>query len=127
MWAHLGGAVSFLAFFTGWLAILAIVPALVIYLAFGKRGRFAQQESKEALNFQITLVGAMIIWAIFAAIVSAVLLFSTGYALEVLVLLFLAVIGWALVVIDVVFSIIGALRVNNGGSYRYPFALRFIK
>jgi uncharacterized Tic20 family protein len=127
MWAHLGGAISFLAFFTGWLALLAIVPALVIYLAFGKRGRLTKQESKEALNFQITMVGAMIVWAIIAAIITAALLFSAGYGVWVIVLLIVAIIGWALVIIDVVFSIIGAVRVNAGGSYRYPFALRFIK
>ncbi len=127
MWAHLGGAVSILAFFTGWLALLAIVPALVIYLAFGKRGTLTKQESKEALNFQITMVAAMIIWAIIAAIVTAALLFSLSFGVWTVVLLILAVIGWALVVLDVVFSIVGAVRVNGGGTYRYPFAVRFIK
>ncbi|TAM70097.1 MAG: DUF4870 domain-containing protein [Microbacteriaceae bacterium] len=127
MWAHLGGAISFLAFFTGWLAILAIVPALVIYLVFGKRGTLTKQESKEALNFQITMVAAMIVWAIIAAIVTAALLFSLNLAVWTTIILILALIGWALVVLDVVFSIVGAVRVNGGGSYRYPFALRFIK
>lgn len=128
MWSHLGGAVSFLALFTGWLALLAIVPALVFYLAFGKRGERVRQEAKEALNFQITMVGAMIIWAIVAAILYAALfvslLFSGGWFVLTLLL---ALVGWALVVIDVVFSIIAGMRVNAGGSYRYPFAVRFIK
>ena len=31
-WAHFGGAVSILAFFSGWLALLAILPALIIFL-----------------------------------------------------------------------------------------------
>ncbi|HEY5221809.1 MAG TPA: DUF4870 domain-containing protein [Microbacteriaceae bacterium] len=127
MWAHLGGAVSFLAFFTGWLAILAIVSALVIYLVFGKRGMLTKQESKEALNFQITMVAAMIVWAIISAIVTAALLFSLNLALWTTIILILALIGWVLVVLDVVFSIVGAVRVNGGGSYRYPFAIRFIK
>ncbi|MEO8908130.1 MAG: DUF4870 domain-containing protein [Microbacteriaceae bacterium] len=127
MWAHLGGAVSILAFFTGWLAILAIVPALVIYLVFGKRGTLTKQEAKEALNFQITMVAAMIIWAILAAIITTALLFSLNLALWTTVILILALVGWALVVLDVVFSIVAAMRVNGGGSYRYPFAIRFIK
>jgi uncharacterized Tic20 family protein len=128
MWSHLGGAVSFLALFTGWLALLAIIPSLVFYLSFGKRGERVRHEAKEALNFQITMVGAMIVWAIVAAILYAVLfvplLFGGGWFVLGLIL---ALVGWALVVIDVVFSIVAGLRVNAGGSYRYPFAIRFIK
>lgn len=127
MWAHLGGIVAVLALFTGWLGLLAVVPALVIYLAFGKRGALTRQESKEALNFQITIVGAMIVWAIIAAIVTAALLFSLAIGAWFAIALVLALIGWALVVIDVVFSIVGGVRVKNGGTYRYPFAIRFIK
>ena len=127
-WSHFGGAISFLALFTGWLAILAIIPSLVFYLAFGKRGERVRNEAKEALNFQITMVGAMIIWAIVALILRIALfvplLFGGGWFILALIL---ALVGWALVVIDVVFSIIGGMRVNAGGSYRYPFAVRFIK
>jgi uncharacterized Tic20 family protein len=123
MWAHLGGVISFLAFFTGWLGLLAIVPALVIYLVFKNRGRLVNQEAKEALNFQITMVGAMIIWAIVATVVTIALFFSGLYFIGLL----FALIGWALVVIDVIFSIIAAMRVNGGATYRYPFAVRLIK
>lgn len=127
-WSHFGGAISFLALFTGWLAILAIIPSLVFYLAFGKRGERVRNEAKEALNFQITMVGAMIIWAIVALILRIALfvplLFGGGWFILALIL---ALVGWALVVIDVVFSIIGGMRANAGGSYRYPFAVRFIK
>ena len=35
--------------------------------------------------------------------------------------------SWALYILNVVFSILGFVKVNNGGSYRYPFALRLIK
>jgi uncharacterized Tic20 family protein len=128
MWSHFGGAISFLALFTGWLAILAIIPALVFYLTFGKRGERVRQEAKEALNFQITMVGAMIVWAIVAAVIYAILFVPLVLGGGWFILgIILALVGWALVVLDVVFSIVGGVRVNAGGSYRYPFAIRFIK
>lgn len=127
MWAHLGGIIAVLAFFSGWVGLLAVVPALVIFLAFGKRGALTRQESKEALNFQITIVAAMIVWAIVAGIITAAMIFSVGFAAWAIVALVLAIVGWALVILDVVFSIVGGMRVKNGGTYRYPFAIRFIK
>lgn len=126
-WAHFGGAIVILALFTGWLALLAIVPALVIYLVYGKRGALTRDQSKEALNFQITMVGAIIIWAILAAIVFAAVAFNVGFGAWAIIVLLMSIVGWALVIIDLVFSIIAGVRVNSGGSYRYPFALRLVK
>lgn len=130
-WAHFGGIVAILGFFSGWLALLAILPALIIFLVFGKRGALTRENAKEALNFQITLVGAMIIWAIISAIVLAAIFaasYTTGAAIGFgIAALVLALVGWALVIIDVVFSIIAGVRVNAGGTYRYPFALRLVK
>ncbi|MEJ3403161.1 DUF4870 domain-containing protein [Rathayibacter sp. YIM 133350] len=126
-WAHFGGAISILAFFVGWFALLAIVPALVIYLVYGKRGAHTRQESKEALNFQITMVGAIIIWAILSAILFAALFWTLPVGAWFVVSFLFALVGWALVIIDVVFSIIAGVRVNAGGSYRYPFAVRLVK
>ena len=37
---------------------------------------------------------------------------------------FLAFVVW---VATVIFSILGGVKVNGGGSYRYPFAIRLIK
>ena len=41
--------------------------------------------------------------------------------------LLLTLVEFAIYILLVVFSIVAAVRVNNGGSYRYPFALRLIK
>ncbi|KQQ95134.1 hypothetical protein ASF62_00855 [Leifsonia sp. Leaf325] len=122
--AHFGGAIAILGFFSSWAAVLAILPALIIYLVLGKRGHLTRDEAREALNFQITMVGAIIVWAIVATILGA-LFWWLGPIWIVLGPLF-QIIGWALVIIDVIFSIIGGVRVNNGGSYRYPFALRLV-
>ncbi|MGH1548849.1 DUF4870 domain-containing protein [Leifsonia poae] len=103
--AHLGG-------------ILWILPSLIIYLVFKDRGRLTNQEAKEALNWQITWILAWIA----SQIIGAILAF-TGIGL----LLFSLLIPWALYIVNLVFSILGFVRVNGGGTYRYPVNFRFIK
>lgn len=129
--AHFGGAVIILALAWAWLGLLAIVPALVIFLVFGKRGAKTRTEAKEALNFMITAVAALIIWTIISSIIAyavgASLAFGFNYGAYVILGLVLGLPTWAIVIATIVFSIIGGIKVNGGGSYRYPFALRLIK
>ena len=70
---------------------------------------FINEQGKEALNFQITVV--------LASIVSG--------------LLIMACIGIALLpavqILNIVFCIIATIKTNNGEHYRYPVALRLIK
>ena len=70
---------------------------------------FVIDQSKEALNFQITML--------IAAIVSAILM------IVLIGFLLLPLVG----LVSLVFSIIAAIKANNGEAYRYPFALRLIK
>jgi uncharacterized protein len=129
--AHFGGAIVLLGLIVGWIGLIAIVPALVIFLVFGKRGPRTLVESKEALNFQITVVGALVIWTILSTIiinaVAASITTFEGLALLGTVGLLLGLVALAIIVIDVIFSIIGGVKVQGGGSYRYPFAIRLIK
>jgi len=101
------------------LGILGILPSLIIWLVFRERGGYTNQEGKEALNFQITMVIAAFAVAIVGGILTVI---TFGLFAPILTLLYLAV--W---VAMIVFSIIGFTRVNAGGSYRYPVAIRFIK
>ncbi|MFT4306620.1 MAG: DUF4870 domain-containing protein [Microbacterium sp.] len=107
MWAHIGGIVGFL-------------PSLIIWLVGKDRGPRTNVEAKEALNWQITweivYIGGYIVLGILALIPYIGILFSI-----------LLVLWWFLWVLNVVFSIIGGVRVNAGGSYRYPVNFRFIK
>lgn len=117
--AHLGG-------------ILYILPSLIIYLVLKDRGAKVRVEAKEALNFQITFLGVWIILQIVVAILTAIIVgiaiasgayyYGGGGITSVLWLLPAA--AW---VANVVFSILGFVKVNGGGSYRYPFALRLVK
>lgn len=115
--AHFGGVLGFL-------------PALIIFLVFKDRGALTKQESKEALNWQITWIAAAIALSIIIAIITGALgaaatFQNLGVILAVTGLL--SFIGWLPWLINVVFSIIGGVKVNGGGSYRYPVAIRLIK
>ncbi|HEY9499347.1 MAG TPA: DUF4870 domain-containing protein [Terrimesophilobacter sp.] len=103
--------------------ILWILPSLIIYLVFKDRGALTRQESKEALNWQITFLIVFIGWSIIAGILGAIFLFSGAWALSWI----FSLIGWLVYLANVVFSILGGVKVNGGGSYRYPVNFRFIK
>jgi uncharacterized protein len=101
--AHLGG-------------IIGILPSLIIWLVFKDRGPKTNVEAKEALNFQITAAIGYIACAILGALLAIVFIGFIFYLV------------WAAIgVASLIFSILGFTKVNAGGSYRYPFALRLIK
>lgn len=93
---HLGGTV------------FAFVPALIVWILKKDDSAYIADQSREALNFQIT----MVLCYMLAGILSWVLI---G-------LIFFPVI-W---VLNIVFCIIGAISTSKGEAYRYPFALRLI-
>ena len=103
--AHLGG-------------ILGVLPSLIIWLVFKDRGSLTNTEAKEALNFQITILGASIAVFILSLVLAAIT-FGIGSLIGGLT--------WIIWLVGVIFSIVAFTKVNAGGSYRYPFALRLIK
>jgi uncharacterized Tic20 family protein len=94
--AHLGG-------------ILGFLPSLIIWLVFKDRGSFTNNEAKEALNFQITLVAAYIVGSILSVIV-------VGFLITI-----------AAAIASIILSVIAFTKAKDGIAYRYPFALRLIK
>ncbi|CAN5363131.1 DUF4870 domain-containing protein [soil metagenome] len=110
--------------------ILSILPALIIFLVFKDRGAKTRVESKEALNWQITWIAAAIILSIIVAIISGVMFAAATFenlgALTIVAGL-LTFISYVPYIINVILSIVGGVKVNGGGSYRYPFAIRLIK
>lgn len=101
--AHLGG-------------IIGILPSLIIWLVLKDRGPKVNVEAKEALNFQIiatiVIVGSYILGTILAIVLIGFLFYLIAIAAQIVV---------------VIFSIMGFVKVNGGGSYRYPVTVRFIK
>lgn len=91
--------------------ILGFIVPLIVWLINKDNAAkaYLTAESKEALNFQITiLIGYVICW---------ILSF-------VLIGLFLLPLLW---ILNLVFCILAAVAVSNKGTYRYPFALRLVK
>lgn len=111
MWAHFGGI------------LFSFLPPLIIWLLFRQRGPRTDVEAKEALNWQITIaiceVGLSIVIGILGVIFTA-----TGMYALVSLLWMLPRLLW---IANIVFCVMGGLQVNAGGSYRYPFAFRFVK
>jgi uncharacterized Tic20 family protein len=103
--AHLGG-------------VLGILPALIIFLVFKDRGTFTREESKEALNFQITVLIAYIAVNVLGFILAAVT-FGIGGIITLL--------GFVVWVGAVIFSILGFVKSKDGNAYRYPVAIRLVK
>jgi len=87
----------------------SFVPALVGYLILKDRGAFIRAHTLTALNFQLTMLIAIIV----------------GYILT-LVFIGLIVVFAAYVVI-LIFSIIAAIAANKGEQYKYPLTIQFIK
>ena len=110
MWGHLSGLSTIITGgFGGW------IGPLIVFLIYKDRSAFAKQEAKEALNFGIFMtILAVGLWVL------GLILSFIGIGL-----LFLAI-YWVPGLLQVIFGIIGAVRVNNGGSYRYPFNWRLV-
>ena len=91
--------------------ILGFIVPLIIWLVNKDKPEkaFVIDQSKESLNFQITVF--------IAAMVSAVL------TVVLIGMILLPIVGIA----NLVFCIIAGLKANEGVAYRYPFALRLIK
>lgn len=100
MWSiltHIGGILFY------WIA------PLIAYLVLKDRGPFVRWHTRQALNFQLTILIAYVVGAVLSII---------------LVGMFVVL---AAVVLDIVFSILAAMAANRGEFYRYPIAIEFVK
>jgi uncharacterized Tic20 family protein len=96
LFCHLGGA------------LLGFLVPLIIWLIQKDKSRFIDDQGKEALNFQLTvLIGYVVGIATACFIIGIFLILAT----------------W---VVNLVFGIIGAVTAQKGERYRYPISIRFI-
>jgi len=93
--------------------ITYILGPLVIWLIKKDESPFVQDQGKEAINFQITVIIAFAV-----ATATGLIPFIGGCIAPLL---------WLVVVVgNLIFAILGELEANNGIIYRYPFALRLV-
>ncbi len=91
--------------------ITSIVGPLVIWAIKKDESPFVNDQGKEAMNFQITVLIAYVVVGILGAL--------TGGCASV-------ILGPVVGVVSLIFAILGGLEANKGIIYRYPFALRLI-
>ena len=89
--------------------LFGFIPALIVYLLKKDGGNlWLVEQSKEALNFQITILLAYIVASVLSALLIGLFLFP-------LVFLF-----------NLVFCVIAAIKASHGEAYRYPLTLRLL-
>jgi len=103
------------------LGILGPVPPLIIWLMKKDEMPFVADQAKEALNFLITIVIAVV----GLVIVDIVLHFIPvlGFILGCLLSLVILAAGVGAIIL----CIMAAMKAKEGIAYRYPFAIRLIK
>jgi uncharacterized protein len=87
----------------------SIIGPLVVWLIKKDEMPFVNTQGKEALNFQIAVL--------IAVLISIVLVF-------LIIGIFLL---WAIAIINLIFIIVAAVQTSKGVDYRYPVSLRLIK
>ena len=101
--------------------IILLVPALIIYLVFKDRGPKVAVEGKEALNWTINVTAIVVIGNILNLILGFIPVIGW------IIALLLTLVIWAVIIVNIIFAIMGGVKVNGGGSYRYPINIRWIK
>ena len=111
MFAHLSALVG--AVLTGGWG--CFIGPLIIWMVKKDTMPFVDDQGKEALNFNITAGIAFL-----ALLLLSIMTLGIG--------LIIAIPGWIVIGIAwLVFTIIAAMKANEGVAYRYPLTLRLIK
>lgn len=103
MWCHLSALAGFLV------PLGSVLGPLVVWLSQRDKSAFIDDQGKEAVNFQLSIM-------IYAAVCFLLILILVGF------LLLLALSFGALALV-----IIAAIQANQGVAYRYPLIIRFIR
>lgn len=111
--ARMWGMICHLAGLGGLIPIVPVIGSvigpLIVWQIKKDEFGFVNDQGKEAVNFQISIL--------IYAVVSALLIFAcVGVVLLPAVYIF-----------DLIFLLIAAVKANDGEHYRYPLTIRFIK
>lgn len=107
---RLWGMLCHLLAFSGYIIPFGNVLApLIIWMIKKDEMPFVNDQGKESLNFQLTMLIAVIVSAILIFVVIGFLLLGV------------------LVIYQIVVVIMASIKANEGVRYRYPYTIRFIK
>jgi uncharacterized Tic20 family protein len=88
--------------------VFSFVPALIVWILKKDENPYIEDQAKEALNFQITMVLAYMLAGVLSWILIGLIFFPVIW------------------VLNIVFCIIAAISTSKGETYRYPLCLRLI-
>ena len=104
------GMLCHLVAFSGFIIPLGnLLGPLILWLVKKDEMPFVDDQGKESLNFQLTMMIAFIVSAILTIVLIGIVL--------------LIILG----IFDIVILIVATIKANEGVRYRYPYAIRFIK
>ncbi|MGC9216093.1 DUF4870 domain-containing protein [Acidithiobacillus sp.] len=89
--------------------IFGFIPSLIVYLLKKDSGSaWLVQQSREALNFQITVLIACVVASILSALLIGLFIFPLIF------------------IMNLIFCVVAAIKASNGEVYRYPLTLRLL-
>lgn len=104
------GMLCHLLAFSGYLIPFgSVLGPLVIWMIKKEEMPFVDDQGKESLNFQLTMLIAVIISAILTLVLIGFLMLGV------------------LIIFQIVVIIMASIKANDGVKYRYPYTIRFIK
>ena len=89
--------------------LFQFLPALIGFLVLKDRGPFVRAHTATALNFQLTLLIAYFVGSLLSIIGIGLLIMFAAW------------------VLNIVFSIMAAVKSNGGWPYEYPMSIRFVR
>jgi len=115
-------AIAHLSALVNLVGIPSPIGPLLVWLLKKNESAFIAQEAKASLNF------ALSVWLYGAAfLILAVLGFlgsiNTGFVLSLVLL----IVWLVIVLLNMIFSVVGAIKASNGVVYDYPFAINLVK
>jgi uncharacterized Tic20 family protein len=113
MFAHIGSILA------GFLVGMSFLGPLIVMLTQGTKSAFVRRHAVESLNFQLTVLIALI-----AGSVASVVLLIVTLGLGLLIFIPVLAAGF---IAALIFTVIGGVKANNGEEYRYPINIRLVK
>lgn len=86
----------------------SVIGPLVVWLMKREESGFVDQQGKEALNFQITMLIAFLISLVLVFVLIGFLLIA------------------AVAIFDLIMIIVATIKVSEGADFRYPITLRLV-
>jgi uncharacterized Tic20 family protein len=111
MFCHLAGLCALLPIIP---VVGGVIGPLIIWQIKKEDNTFIDEQGKEAVNFQVSVLLYSLIGSILCGIT------CVGITLIPFVV---GIIG----VLDIIFLVIASIKANEGKHYRYPLTVRFIK